>query len=126
MLLDDILFAAAVVAIVVAGLISHLRIAPWWILPPGGIAAVTALALYTPISSCNSTESEGLAFGVAILACLTLFTAFGLSGLFDAVRFARAGAGRDAAGRLALFFLGALLVFGTLVFWVFAFVSCLE
>jgi hypothetical protein len=126
MLLENILFGAAVLAIVLAGLISHLRVAPWWILPPGGIAAVTALALYSPIASCDSTESEGVAFGVAILACLTLFTAFGLSGLFDAIRLARAGAGRVAAGRLALFFLGAVLVFGTLVFWVFAFFSCLE
>jgi hypothetical protein len=126
MLFENILFTAAVVSIVVAGLSSRFRISPWWILAPGGIAAVTALALYTPTSSCNSTESEGLAFGVAILSCLTLFTAFGLSGLFDAIRLARAGAGRVAAGRLAVFFLGAVLVFGTLVFWVFAVVSCLE
>ena len=126
MLLENILFGAAILAIVLAGLISHLRIAPWWILVPGGIAALTAFALSSQIASCNPTEFEGIAFGVAILACLTLFTTFGLSGLFDAIRLARAGAGRVAAGRLGLFFLGAVLVFGTLVLWVVAVFSCLE
>jgi hypothetical protein len=126
MLFENILFGLAVVAIVVAGLLTRLRISPWWILVPGGIAALTAFALYSPISSCTSTESEGVAFGVAILASLTLFAAFGLTGLFDAIRLARAGAGRVAAGRLGLFLLGAVLVFGTLVLWVAAVFSCLE
>jgi hypothetical protein len=121
-----IVVAFALVATLVAGVVSRLRISPWWLLVPGGIAAVTAFALYSPIASCNSTESEGVAFAVAILACLALFTAFGLSGLFDAIRFFRAGAGRVAAGGLGRLLLGAVLAFGTLVLGLAGAFSCFE
>jgi len=123
---NAILVLTGLLAVLAAGALSRRRVSPWLIFVPASGAAAVAAYLYSPVASCESPDTVGYAFGIAILAGLGLYTTAAVTALLDAVRLARSGARGRAAARLAPFFLSAGLAVATFFLYVFALVSCIE
>ena len=125
LLFENIFLSVAVLGAAGAAIAARLRLSPWWLLPPGVIAAVFAALLYSPISTCQESQAEGKAFGGAVLATSALFAAMALKGLIDVVRLGRTGEARRAARRLIPFLLGTVLAVGALFLALLAYINCL-
>jgi hypothetical protein len=88
-MLSMILLGILLVAALLAAGASRLRLSPWWVFLPAGVAV--ALGTSSDVASCSGADSVEALFSFAILFALGFFATAAFTALFDAVRFARQG-----------------------------------
>jgi hypothetical protein len=64
--MNILLLVVGIVAVVVGGLVSRLRISPWWVLVPGGVATAVAALLYAPVADCKAADAQEAARDAAV------------------------------------------------------------
>jgi hypothetical protein len=124
-MLSTFLLGILLLAAFLAAGASRLRLSPWAIFVPAGVAAGIALATRSDVASCDGKDSVEAVFGFAVLFAVGLFATAAFTALFDAVRFAGRGERALAARRLAPLLTAVGLGFGMLVLWIATVVSCL-
>jgi hypothetical protein len=132
MTVHEVEWVVLIGGVVLAAAATRLDVSPWWILGLAGVVTVVTGALATLVSGepCGVSYRTGAGdkfFGITIVSSLTLYAAATLGGIFDGIRWSRAGDRDRAISRVV----GIPIVSGMgVVILYFAFIvsisNCLE
>jgi hypothetical protein len=126
MLLENPLLPMAVIALLAGFAAWRLRLSAWWILIPGTVAVGIAVLLYSPVASCNASQSAETAFAAAIVIGVGFYLGTSVAAVMEGIALAREHDYSRAAWRLLPFLAGAALAIVTAVLALFSLLGCLS